>query len=59
MVNIMKDNYKTKLIEFSMNFISEEKLIKIVFVILEKLVKSSKNTLDDKILTILENTTKK
>ena len=51
---MVNDNYKKKAIQFVSKFINEKSLMKIVFVILEKLVKSSSNTLDDKILKILE-----
>ena len=40
----------------ALSFLSEKLLIKVVFLLLEKLVKSTKNELDDKILVEYKKT---
>ena len=40
----------------ALSFLSEKLLIKVVFLLLEKLVKSTKNDLDDKILVEYKKT---
>ena len=40
----------------ALSFLSEKLLIKVVFLLLEKLVKSTKNDLDDKILAEYQKT---